>query len=47
MIRRPGLLRRPAGPTGSDRETNPEIAVGLVSRSDSGRTRRYTAPAEC
>ncbi len=45
-IRRAGLQRRPAGPVGSDRETNPGIANGLVSRSDSGRTRRFAAPAE-
>ncbi len=45
MIRRPGLPRRPAGPAASDRETSPGIpVVGLVSQSDSGRTRRFAAP---
>ncbi len=47
MIRRPGLPRRPAGPARSDRETSPGIVIGLVSQSDSGRTRRFAAPAEC
>jgi len=46
MIRRAGLSRRPAGPAGSDRETNRGSAIGLVSRSDSGGTRRFAAPAE-
>jgi len=46
MIRRAGLQRRPAGLAGSDGETNPELAFGLVSRSDSGQTRRFAAPAE-
>ena len=46
MIRRAGLQRRPASLAGSDGETNPELAFGLVSRSDSGQTRRFAAPAE-
>jgi len=44
MIRRPGLPRRPAGPPGSDRETSLGSVIGFVSRSDSGRTRRFAAP---
>jgi len=36
MIRRAGLPRRPAGPAGSDGETTRELAIGLVSPSDSG-----------
>ena len=47
MIRQAVLPRRPAGPAGSDRETSPGSVIGLVSQSDSGRTRRFAAPAEC
>ena len=45
-IRRAGLLRRPAGPVGSERGEPADLVIGLVSRPDSGRTRRFAAPAE-
>jgi len=46
MIRRAGLQGRPAGPAGSDRETNPAIGDWARLAVRLGRTRRFAAPAE-
>ena len=45
-IRRAGLQRRPARRGRIGPETNQAMVIRFVSRSDSGRARRFAAPAE-